>query len=89
MKSSLRKVVMSKKVATAYLDKVSKTASTLTVYFQDESGLKGFMRQAQEDFGSKVSCSRGFDYLTFMSMDGVAIDSLRNRVQRKGLDFSD
>jgi|AntRauTorcE11897_2_1112592.scaffolds.fasta_scaffold00009_135 hypothetical protein len=79
---------MSKKVAAAYLDEVSKVASTVTVYFLDEQGLTGFMSTAKSSFGKKLSCSRGFDYVTFLSTDHEVVQKIQERARKKGLDFS-
>lgn len=80
---------MSKRVSAEYLARVSKAASTLTVYFTDESQLRGFMSSAETEYGSRVSCIRGFDYVTFMGMERGIIDGLESDARTKGFDTSE
>jgi hypothetical protein len=86
LKGSLRKVVMSQKVAKAYLDRVSTAASTLTVYFSGEDQLSRFLRHASSEWGKEVTSSRGFDYITFLSLEQQVIDAIYKCARDKGLD---
>lgn len=86
--NSLRKVIMSKKVAREYLKKVSRESSTLTVYFSDERVLASFLDDVNARFGGKISHSRGFDYVTFLSQDKSVISKVSSKAQDKGLDTS-
>lgn len=81
-------MVMSKKVASAYLEKVATVTSTLTVYFTDESQLQGFLESVKAAHGKRVSCSRGFDYLTFLSEDKEVVTEVQEWANERGLDFS-
>lgn len=88
MKSCLRKVVMSKQVAASYLEKVAHVSATVTVYFNNESRLKAFMSDVQHSHGDRVSSSRGFDYIVFMSADHDAVRSIQAKAKDTGLDCS-
>lgn len=64
-----KRVIMSKQIAKAYLDKVGSSASTITVYFQSESQLERFSSQMTQKYGSTVTATRGFDHVTFLIKD--------------------
>lgn len=88
MKSCLRKVIMSKKVAASYLEKVAEVSATITVYFTEESHLKRFLTETKKAHGDKISCRRGFDYVVFMSTDHDSVRSIRAQAKDTGLDYS-
>jgi hypothetical protein len=84
MKNSIKHVVMSKRVAQAYLDNVGQVTSTITVYFSDERQLVAF-EQGVKSKHSGVQCTRGFDYLTFLSEDRRVAGLIADRASKDGL----
>lgn len=89
MKSTLRKVVMSKKVAVEYLKGIAHAAETLTVYVDDEASLRSFYQSVQRKHRGKVSATRGFDFITFLSSDAEVMRLIREEALEKGFHFAD
>jgi len=84
MRQTIKYVVMSKKVAQAYLDRVGEVTSTITVYASDDAALEAFMGRVSSDYQS-VTASRGFDYATFLTEDRDVAQAIVERARRAGL----
>lgn len=90
MDDSIRRVIMSKKVASRYVDRISEEGQTLTVYFSDGQMMRSFVdRIKSSSFGSDLSISEGFDRVTFLSTDKEAVNRVADLAHEKGLDSTD
>jgi len=86
---TLRKVVMTKKVALAHLKRVAQHASTFTVYFSDDVLGNAFVSKIKQKYGSSLSCYVGYDNAIFITMDSKVASAIQKRASELGLDFSE
>lgn len=86
---TLRKVVMSKKVALVHLKRIAQHASTFTVYFSDDVVGEAFVAKSKHKYGSAVSCYVGYDNAIFITMDLKVASAIQKRASELGLDFSE
>lgn len=90
MSDNIRRIVMSKRVATRYIEKISESGRTLTVYFPSESSQRSFISSVKTaTYGPRVSVGEGFDQATFISLDLTAIDNIEKLAEDKGFDWTD
>ena len=87
---STHKILMAKRVASRYLQEVSKVGRTLTVYFPSDSAKTSYLRAVKASgFGEKLSCTEGFDQVTLVSLDKEAVDAAEQLATDRDLDWSD
>lgn len=90
MKDSIRRVIMSKRVAARYIESVAEVGRTLTVYFSDGRQMRSFVNNVKTaSFGPQVSVCEGFDHVTFMSTAEQAIEKVSDLADDAGLDSVD
>lgn len=90
MKDSIRRVVMSKKVAEKYIDSVAKVGRTLTIYFSDGRVMTSFLKDIKvASFGTNISITEGFDHATFMSTDKDSIQAVLDKAKKLGLESTE
>lgn len=90
MKDSIRRVIMSKRVAARFIESVAEVGRTLTVYFSDDRQMRSFVGNVKTaSFGPQVSVCEGFDHVTFMSTDEKAICEISKLAHNAGLDSVD
>lgn len=83
-----KRVVMTKKVANRYLEKISSPKKSLTVYFSDGDSMESFLSDLRSKYGSKFSEEKQFDYVTFLSDDHDIIDRIKREASDKGFSVS-
>lgn len=84
---NIQRIIMSKRVASKYIDSISEVGHTLTVYFSDDRSMTSFITGVKNSsISSKVSVSEGFDRATFVSTDEQAIDEISDRADQSGFD---
>jgi len=90
MSEHIHRIIMSKRVAKRYLEDISKTGRTLTVYFPAETSQRTFISSVKaKPYGSRVSVSEGFDHATFLSLDADAVADVEKMANDRGLDWTD
>lgn len=90
MKESIHRIVMSKKVAARFIEAVSETGRTLTVYFPTDTVKRNFIsRVARSSVGGRVSIGEGFDHATFISLDSKAVKAIEDMADSSNLDWND
>lgn len=87
--SSVKKVVMSKRVALDFLKKSAHEGRTLTVFFSDEDSMQSFMANAHKKWGNKISMCEGFDQITVLSLDKKSMKDMESYAVSLGLDVTD
>lgn len=88
VENNIRKIIMSREVALTFLNKVAKVTSTVTIYFNNTEGVKGFSRSVKAAHGTAVSCVQGLDYLIVMASPDI-IEGLKDTALQQNLDFSE
>lgn len=89
MRSCIRKVVMSKAIASAYLTKVSKASRTVTIYFNDSAVLEAFETRIGERYGDLMSSVRGFDYIVVTTSKEEVAEAVIEAAMEENLDYTD
>lgn len=90
MSEHIHRIIMSKRVAARYIDDISKTGRTLTVFFPADSSQRTFIASVKASpYGSRVSVSEGFDQATFLSLDSEAVSSVETLATSRGFDWTD
>lgn len=82
-------VLMSRKVAAAYLHKITQARLCLTVYFNSKPDMDKFTNRLVDLYSRSLSLSKGFDHVTFWSEDPLIIQDIKARCERHCLDYSD
>lgn len=85
--NSIRTVIMSKSVASDYLEEVSKTATSLTIYFTTEDQYERLTDRVSHLRKGRVSHCRGFDHVTFLCEDDEVTDGLVRLAGEMGLEI--
>jgi hypothetical protein len=86
---SLVKIIMSKKVASSYLRKISSSVATMTVYFLNDKDLNSFVDDTIATYGpKKVAFIRGFDYVTVMTDDRNVFKRIQKEAHKNNLNTS-
>lgn len=84
---NIQRIIMSKRVASKYIESISEVGHTLTVYFSDVRSMDSFVKGVKNSsIRSKVSVSEGFDRATFVSTDEEAIGEISARAEQRGFD---
>ena len=84
---NIQRIIMSKRVASKYIDSISEVGHTLTVYFTDYQSMNSFVGNVKNSsVSSKVSVSEGFDRATFVSTDKQVIEKISDRADKRGFD---
>lgn len=90
MSTHIHRIIMSKRVAERYIDEISKTGRTLTVFFPAESSQRSFIASVKTaSYGNRISVSEGFDQATFLSLDADAVSNIEKLATSKGFDWTD
>jgi len=90
MSKTIHRIIMSKTVASRYLENISETGRTLTVYFPAESSQRSFIASVRDSpYGPNVSVSEGFDQATFMSINAGAVGEVETMAEAQGFDWTD
>lgn len=87
-KESIRHILMSKAVATAYLKGKTTPSSTLTVYATSQEVLSSFEQRVSSRYGDAVGVHSGFDRVTFLISDRDIADAVVEDALALGLDIT-
>ena len=87
MSDHVHRIIMSKRVASRFLEEISRSGRAITVFFPVGSSQDSFVKTASDLGNSHVTC--GFDQATFVSTDNEVMSGVIRLAEQRDFDWTD